>query len=194
MTEPDTSNTIINTYIEEIKNTPLEEWITKIIEDLSPEKLKNCIDEDTNPLQEYFYSDFLSFQPIREAIRMRLHQDWKTIEDYFLNPKTFKKTLMSRDDDYEAILKDNARFIDDMCWKTYRFLRELVYMERELIRNTLKKHKKVDTTELIRELVEGGSNVVNIPKEIFTQIIDELYADGEIAVTVEWQGEEEAEP
>lgn len=187
------SSTILDKYLDEIKNTPIEEWLAKALDDFTPEKLKKCVDEDINPFIEYFSSEYLSISPIKEAIRMRLHLDWNIIETYFLNSKTLKNTLISRYGENEAILKDNAGFIDDLCWKTYRYLRELVYQEREIICSTLKKHKKIDTNELTRELVEGESNLVNIPEEIFSYIIAELYDSGEIGINVEWHGSDGVE-
>ncbi len=186
MTE-ETQSTVLDKYCDEIKNTSLDDWVAKAIEDLTPEKLAQCIDENRNPFIEYFSPDYLSIVQIKEAIRARLHRDWGIIESYFTSPELITRTLIRKYPDNKAILTDNDKYLDHICWETYWFLRELVYRERETICVSLVKYPRINLDEL-RTAITTGEN--GIPLEVFENILDELAKEGKISIVVEWQEEE----
>jgi hypothetical protein len=157
-------------------------WIEQALIKLTPDRLKIAIKNNENAIINLFLDNkfYMNFPGIRRRSRAILDANWDRVESYLLNPANARELLETIPGNTEIIETDQGiEYLNNMCHDAYNWIREFVY------------HEERDLVDILRETptmplmdFKEISNHYQISEERFTQIINNLQANGAIEIYI----------
>lgn len=150
-----------------IKNKDVDYWIKESLKQMTPERLKECITTQENFVIKFFDTNYLNIPGIRSLAKDRLHNDWKVIEHYLLNPINMKESLEKNDGNWGLLETDiGSEYINWVGIDAYEWLREFVYREKEKVLEILEANPVI-----LFKTLEELCSAVGISQERYVEIM-----------------------